>query len=176
MSYYLDATIARDRGEFVVHVWDAGDLVCTARAGDVPQGSGVDQVAAGDGLMNATLAAMGYRIVGGSKVGQRVVARTQPMTYAEFRELNCDQRYEAVRDMPATVRPLFLARLEWDDCEFLAESAFLSRDHVYRDQIITRLGQLATPGNRFHNSAIKGYQHAAAMQDAKLGHWAPKPS
>lgn len=169
MPYYLDATIARDRGEFVVHVWNEGELICTARAGDVPQGAGVDHVAVGDGRMDETLSAMGYRIVGGSKVGQRVIARARPMTYAEFRALDCDERLDVVRDMPATVRPAFLAKLEWDDCEFLAESAFLSRDHVYRDQVIARLTELVEP---WRARAIAGYLRAAADQDAKRGHWA----
>lgn len=94
---------------------------------------------------------------------------TLPLTYAEWRAVDCDERLRMVRTMDESMRPTFLALLEWDDCEFLAESAFLSRDAVYRDQVIARLEQLA---KGWQSSAVCSYRHAAAMQDAKLGYWA----
>lgn len=90
-------------------------------------------------------------------------------TYAQFRDLDCGQRHVMVRAMSADTRPTFLARLEWDDCEFLAESAFLSRDHVYRDQVIDRLEELA---KGWQESAIRRYRMAAEDQDASRGRWA----
>lgn len=78
MPHYLDATIARsaNRSEFIVHVWAGGSLVCSAPAGSVPHGIGVDLDQAADGQMNDTLQAMGFRVVGScDQMGKRVVIR-----------------------------------------------------------------------------------------------------
>lgn len=88
-------------------------------------------------------------------------------TYADWRAVDCDERLRRVRGMETSTRRVFLAQLEWDDTEFLAESAFLSRDTVYRDQVIARLEELGQ-----FPRAISGYQRAAADQDARRGHWA----
>jgi len=88
---------------------------------------------------------------------------------AEYRAMNCDERHRVFRAMGATVRPMYLRHLGWDEVEFLAESAFLSRDHVYRDQVIGRLVELGQ-----FPSAIAGYRRAAADQDAARGYWAGK--
>lgn len=90
-------------------------------------------------------------------------------TMAEYWAMDCDERLRVFGAMGATVRPSYLARLGWDSVEFLAESAFLSRDHVYRDQVIARLVELAEP---WRASSITGYQRAAADQDAGRGYWA----
>lgn len=101
--------------------------------------------------------------------GWRQVRFVMVPTLDEYRAMSCDERLRVFRAMGATVRPLYLRHLGWDEVEFLAESAFLSRDRVYRAQVITRLVELAEP---WRVRAIAGYQRAAADQDAKRGYWA----
>lgn len=75
MSHYQEATVTRDGDVFVVTVRSGNAFVCDAVAGHAPGAVCADPRRIADEMMDETLTAMGFRIVGRPGAGERVVAR-----------------------------------------------------------------------------------------------------
>ncbi|HEY9413539.1 MAG TPA: hypothetical protein VIQ30_02165 [Pseudonocardia sp.] len=73
MSHYQEATIARDHDTFVVTVRVGSAFVCDAIAGRAPGAACADPRRIADEMMDETLLAMGFRIVGRPAACERVV-------------------------------------------------------------------------------------------------------